>query len=72
MTTQTGNESAARDVVSWRRDRLVAAGFLHPAAARLATDVQYDLPALTDLLARGSSPDLAVRILAALDVQDVA
>ena len=72
MTTQTGHERAARDVVSWRRDRLVAAGFPHPAAAPLAADVQYHLPALTDLLARGSSPDLAVRILAALDVQDVA
>ena len=55
------------EVVSWRRDQLVHAGFALPVAARLARDPRYDLHALIALVERGCSPELAVRILVPLD-----
>ena len=54
-------------VVSWRRDQLVHAGFALPLAARLARDPRYDLHAIVALVERGCSPELAVRILAPLE-----
>jgi hypothetical protein len=54
----------AREVVAWRRDRLVAAGFALPLAAALAADARHDIHALIELVERGCPPDLAVRILA--------
>lgn len=59
-------------VASWRRDQLVRAGFALPAARRLARDPRYDLHSLLELVARGCSPDLAVRILAPLDETEAA
>ena len=56
-----------REIVSWRRDRLVDAGFSLPLAARLAGDGRYDLHALIELTERGCPPELAARILAPLD-----
>ena len=53
-------------VTSWRRDRLVEAGFALPVASRLARDRRYDLHALIELVERGCPPELALRILAPL------
>ena len=60
-------EAYAREVVSWRRDQLVHAGFAPAAAARLSDDPRYDLHVLMDLVGRGCPPGLAVRILAPLE-----
>lgn len=67
MGTDLKLKHEAHEVVSWRRDRLVHAGFALPVAARLARDPRYDLHALIGLVERGCSPELAVRILAPLD-----
>jgi hypothetical protein len=61
-----------RDVVSWRRDQLANAGFALPLAARLARDRRYDLHVLIELVERGCPPELAVRILAPLTIEDAA
>jgi hypothetical protein len=54
-------------VLSWRRDRLVEAGFAQPLALRLAHDPRYDLHALIELVEHGCPPQLAVRILAPVE-----
>jgi hypothetical protein len=72
MRKRASLEVNGRDVVSWRRDRLVAAGFSLPAAARLAADPRSDVHELTDIVERGCSPELAERILAPLERKDVA
>jgi hypothetical protein len=54
------------DVMRWRRQRLVEAGFEHDVAGELAADAAYDLHALLDLVDRGCPPELAARILAPL------
>jgi hypothetical protein len=51
-------------VLAWRANRLRAAGFPAPLAARLAADGEYDLHALLELVDRGCPVELAVRILA--------
>jgi hypothetical protein len=53
-------------VTSWRRDRLVEAGFALPLASRLARDSRYDLHELIQLVEHGCPPELALRILAPL------
>jgi hypothetical protein len=55
------------NVTSWRRDRLVEAGFALPLASRLARDGRYDLHALIELVEQGCPPRLAVRILAPVE-----
>jgi hypothetical protein len=55
------------NVTSWRRDRLVEAGFALPLASRLARDGRYDLHALIELVEQGCPPLLAVRILAPVE-----
>ena len=55
------------EVLVWRRDQLVGAGFSLPLAVELARDGRYDIHALIELVERGCSPELAVRILAPLD-----
>ena len=67
MDTGTGVEQQAKDVVSWRRDQLVLAGYPLPLARRLASDPAFDLHALIELVERGCPPELAVRILAPLE-----
>jgi hypothetical protein len=54
------------DVESWRRLRLLEAGFPATSADRVAFDSRFDLHALLQLVDRGCPPDLAVRILAPL------
>jgi hypothetical protein len=70
MQTNTTDLGAAHDVVSWRREQLAAAGFSLPLASRLARDARYDLHGLIELTERGCAPELAMRILAPLDVED--
>ena len=53
-----------QEVVRWRREQLIEAGFSASLAGRLAVDSRYDLHALIELVERGCSPELAVRILA--------
>lgn len=67
MKTETRSEQAGQEVVRWRREQLVAAGFPLPAAARLAKDDGYDLHALIELTERRCSPELAMRIVAPIE-----
>jgi len=67
MQTETHQQDEEQQVLRWRSDRLAAAGFPRPAAARLAGDTRYDLHALIELVDRGCDPELAVRILAPLE-----
>ena len=43
--------------VTWRRDRLAAAGFPLPLAARVAGDPRHDIHSLLELVERGCAPD---------------
>ena len=72
MQTRVHRQQEAREVVSWRHDQLVRAGFALPVAARLARDARHDLHALIELVERGCPPELAVRILAPLEEGDAA
>lgn len=67
METKTAPAQAWDDVLRWRRDQLVAAGFEPPLAIALAQDRRYDLHAVIELVERGCAPRLAVRILAPLE-----
>lgn len=67
METRTGAAPAWDDVLRWRRDQLVAAGFEPPLALSLAPESRYDLHALIELVERGCPPRLAIRILAPLE-----
>ncbi len=66
------SERGPDETVSWRRERLVRAGFHLPLATGLARDPRYDLHALIELTARGCPPELAVRIMAPLELGDAA
>ena len=72
MGTQTTHERRAPEVVVWRREQLVHAGFPLPRAARLAKDPGYDLHGLIELVERGCPPELAIRILAPFEPGDAA
>jgi hypothetical protein len=72
MQTRTTLDTAREDVTRWRRERLAASGFALPLAAEIAGDTRYDLHALIELVERGCSPDLAVRILAPLEEEAAA
>jgi hypothetical protein len=67
MQTKTRGERHVDEVARWRREQLAQAGFSLPLAARVATDVRYDLHALIELVERGCPTELAARILAPLD-----
>jgi hypothetical protein len=71
MTTELFEETA-RGVTAWRRAQLLRAGFPTSVARRVARDGRYDLHALLELVDRGCSPALAVRILAPLDEERAA
>jgi hypothetical protein len=72
MQTKTRNAREHDQVVRWRRDQLVDAGFPRALAAMLAENPHYDLHALIELVERGCRPDLAVRILAPVDAESAA
>jgi hypothetical protein len=59
-------------VVRWRREQLLLSGFPLPLAARIAKDLRYDLHRLIELVERGCSPELALRILAPLEAGEAA
>ena len=59
--------ACSAEVVQWRRDRLLEAGFTPSLATELAERHDIDLHALLDLIDRGCPPGLAARILAPLD-----
>lgn len=60
------------EVVTWRRDQLVASGFPLPLASRVARDSHYDIHELIELVERGCPAELAVRIVAPLEEGDAA
>jgi hypothetical protein len=66
VETRSGSPEAC-EVVRWRCEQLLAAGFDRPLAARLAGDARCDVHALIVLVERGCAPELAERILAPLD-----
>jgi hypothetical protein len=72
MQTKTTSAQAAEEVVRWRREQLVEAGFPLPLATSVARNAHYDLHALIELVERGCQPDLAVRILAPLEEENAA
>jgi hypothetical protein len=55
--------TTSEQVVSWRVQRLLRAGFPSVLALGLAADCRFDLHALLDLVERGCPPALAARIL---------
>jgi hypothetical protein len=58
-------------VVEWRAERLIEAGVPSEMARRVAADRAYDLHAVLVLVDRGCPAELALRILAPLDQDDV-
>lgn len=50
-------------VLAWRRERLLSAGFDELTAQYLADLRTVDLHAVLDLVARGCPPELAARIM---------
>lgn len=56
-------ETEAVEVLRWRFDVLMRGGFDMEQAAVVAAHVDIDLHTAVDLLGRGCSPELAVRIL---------
>jgi hypothetical protein len=72
MSTEVAAAREAHQRVAWRRNRLAAAGFPLPLAARIARDPRYDVHALIELVEHGCPTDLAVRIVAPVDDEDAA
>ena len=72
MQLRVPQKTEDADVVRWRRDRLVQAGFTPRTAWRLAHDSRFDLHGLIELVERGCEPQLAVRILAPLEEKEAA
>jgi hypothetical protein len=66
MTT-TVREQASGEVIAWRREQLMRAGFSRATARSVARDGRFDLHALLELVDHGCPPGLAVRIVAPLD-----
>jgi hypothetical protein len=67
MRTELCEERDAVELITWRRDQLVASGFPLPLAIGVARETHYDLHALIELAESGCPPELAARILAPLD-----
>jgi hypothetical protein len=72
MQTKTTDVQALEQVVRWRREQLVGSGFATALAASVAENTDYDLHALIELVERGCSPELAVRILAPVEEKSAA
>lgn len=58
---KTGSD--VKGVVAWRRAQLLRAGLPRSVAVRVARDERYDLHELFELVERGCTPALALRIL---------
>jgi hypothetical protein len=65
--TMISDRREAAEVIAWRLDVLVRAGFDPKLARTLAVDASVDLHDLLNLVDRGCPPELAARILAPLD-----
>jgi hypothetical protein len=65
--TTAPQEAGDMEVVGWRLERLLAAGFAAPLAADLAADCRVDLHRLIEMVEQGCPPLLAARILAPAD-----
>jgi hypothetical protein len=72
VQTETRSHDARPDVVWWRSDQLLGAGFPPALAVQLGHDTRYDLHTLIELVERGCPVELAVRILAPDDPGDCA
>jgi hypothetical protein len=72
MATVVRIRPAGAEVVRWRREQLVLSGVPLPLAAGIAKDPSYDLHRLIELVERGCPPELALRILAPLEVGEAA
>lgn len=69
MTSELQHTRQDDQLARWRRDQLVRSGFPQDIAAAVARDDHFDLHALIELVERGCPPDLAVRILAPIEVR---
>jgi hypothetical protein len=58
--------------VAWRQEQLAGSGFPAPLASWLARDRRYDLHLLIELVERGCTPELAIRIAAPIDKPEAA
>jgi len=56
-------EEEATEVIRWRFSQLARSGYGLEDAIRLATHLDVDLHRAADLVARGCTPSLALRIL---------
>jgi hypothetical protein len=65
------HESERDGVVAWRRSQLERFGFPELLAAQAAYDDRYDLHELVGLVDSGCPPELAIRILAPLEEDEV-
>ena len=68
MTSELQQTRREDQLTTWRLDQLIRSGFPDDIATRVATDTRFDLHALIELVERGCPPDLAVRILAPIEV----
>jgi hypothetical protein len=57
------DESEAEAILRWRFEELVRSGYDVGSALVLASHVEVDLHAASELCRRGCSPDTALRIL---------
>ena len=62
MPAEFRQERRGQDVVLWRSDQLVRAGFPVARAVQLGDDTRYDLHTLIDLTEQDCPPELAVNI----------
>lgn len=60
------------EVIAWRRRQLLRSGFPAVLAAAVAHDGRHDLHRLIELVERDCPPELALRILAPLEGDEVA
>lgn len=62
-TTDVRDGGEIQQVERWRTAELERAGYPHDAAARIAARHEIDLHYAVQLLERGCSPELALKIL---------
>ncbi len=67
MSSALTTNNERDDVVAWRHTQLFRSGFPPDLAVSIAEDDRYDLHAVIELVERGCSPELALRILAPLE-----
>ena len=63
LETRRGEDPEAKLITRWRLEVLKRAGYERSVALPIAADAHIDLRLAIDLLGRGCSPSLVVRIL---------